>query len=93
MVYSLAENYIKESLESLKNSYYIKKREEVTKLLDYYTGTSLWKYIEDSFNNDTFREIPPVEMNFTKKFINKMAQIHPNDQDLGEAIRELRTYE
>ena len=76
MVYSLAENYIKESLESLKNSYYIKKREEVTKLLDYYTGTSLWKYIEDSFNNDTFREIPPVEMNFTKKFINKMARIY-----------------
>ena len=28
-----------------------------------------------------------------QKFINKMAQTHPNDQDLGGAIRELRTYE
>jgi len=28
-----------------------------------------------------------------QKFINKMAEDHPNDQDLGEAIRELRTHE
>ena len=28
-----------------------------------------------------------------QKFINKIAKKYPNDQDLGEAIRELRTDE
>ena len=42
----------------------------------------------DHTNGQVVSEIVKDEL---QRFINKMAKDHPNDQDLGEAIRELRT--
>ena len=48
------------------------RREQVRKYINYYTGTSTTQYIDDYFGADSFKEIPPYEANFTKKFINKI---------------------
>ena len=38
--------------------------------------TSTDQYINDYFGADSFKEIPPNEANFTKKFINKISRIY-----------------
>ena len=52
------------------------RREQVRKYINYYTGTSTTQYIDDYFGADSFKEIPPYEANFTKKFINKISRIY-----------------
>ena len=73
---SLPEQIIQESLADYKLAIARARREEVRKLLDYYTGTETDKYIDDYFSADAFREIPLYNANFTKRFINKMSRIY-----------------
>ena len=73
---SLPEQIIQESVADYKLAQAKARREEIRKLLDYYTGTETEKYIDDYFSADAFREIPLYNANFTKRFINKMSRIY-----------------
>ena len=70
------EQIIQESVKEYKLGIAKARREEVRKMLDYYTGTETGKYIDDYFSADAFREIPVYNANFTKRFINKMSRIY-----------------
>ena len=76
MIYYYGEQAIKDSLEVLKVENFRKRESYVHKLLDYYNGNNTKSYIEDKFDLDAFREVPPYEANITKKFINKMSRIY-----------------
>ena len=70
------EQIIKESIQDLKGHHAKARRREVYKLLDFYSGCEIQKYIEPYFDADAFREIPVYSANFTKRFINKMSRIY-----------------
>jgi len=70
------EEIIKESITDLKSQYAQERRIEIYKLLDFYSGCEIQKYIEPYFDADAFREIPVYSANFTKRFINKMSRIY-----------------
>ena len=70
------EEIIKQSVSTAKLAQAKARREEIYKLLDYYSGSETSKYIEKYFDADAFREIPIYEANFTKRFINKMSRIY-----------------
>jgi hypothetical protein len=67
---------IQESVKDYKLHIAKERRNEIRKLLDYYTGTETDKYIDDYFSADAFREIPLYNANFTRRFINKMSRIY-----------------
>ena len=67
---------IKESVKDYKLGISKFRRDEIRKLLDYYTGTETDKYIDEYFSADAFREIPLYNANFTRRFINKMSRIY-----------------
>ena len=67
---------IQESVKDYKLSIAQSRRDEIRKLLDYYTGTETEKYIDEYFSADAFREIPVYNANFTRRFINKMSRIY-----------------
>tara|TARA_R100000808_G_scaffold24717_1_gene57834 strand:- start:800 stop:2092 length:1293 start_codon:yes stop_codon:yes gene_type:complete len=67
---------IQESVKDYKLHLAKERRNEIRKLLDYYTGTETNKYIDDYFSADAFREIPLYNANFTRRFINKMSRIY-----------------
>ena len=71
-----AKDYISQSLQEFKISRLGKKRKEVIKYLDFYSGTSIHQYVEPYFDNKSFQEIPVYEANITKKFINKLSRIY-----------------
>ena len=73
---SLPEQIIQESVADYKLAQAKARREEIRKLLDYYTGTETEKYIDDYFSATAFQEIPLYNANFTKRFINKMSRIY-----------------
>ena len=75
-MYYYGDQAIKDSLEVLKVENFRKRESYVHKLLDYYNGNDTKSYIEDKFDLDAFREVPPYEANITKKFINKMSRIY-----------------
>ena len=75
MIYK-GEKAIKDSLNVLKIENHRKRESYVHKLLDYYNGSNTKYYIENRFDLDAFREVPPYEANITKKFINKMSRIY-----------------
>ena len=75
MIYK-GEQAIKDSLNVLKIENHKKRESYVHKLLDYYNGSNTKYYIENRFDLDAFREVPPYEANITKKFINKMSRIY-----------------
>ena len=64
-----------------------KRRKEIRKHLDYYSGTSTAQYIAEYFDGEAFNEIPPYEANFTRKFINKISRIYTlgANRNLGSA--------
>ena len=62
---SLPEQIIQESVADYKLAQAKARRNEIRKLLDYYTGTETEKYIDDYFSADAFREIPLYNANFT----------------------------
>ena len=70
------EQIIQESIKELKLGIAKARRDEIRKMLDYYTGTETDKYIEKYFSADAFREIPLYNANFTRRFINKMSRIY-----------------
>ena len=70
------EDIIKESVSHSKLINEKQRREEIYRLLDYYSGCETSKYIGQYFDADAFREIPLYEANFTKRFINKMSRIY-----------------
>jgi len=67
---------IQESVRDYKLNIAQARRDEIRKLLDYYTGTETTKYIEDYFSGEALNEIPSYEANFTRRFINKMSRIY-----------------
>ena len=73
---SLPEQIIQESVADYKLAIAKARREEIRKLIDYYTGTETQRYIDEYFSADAFREIPLYNANFTKRFINKMSRIY-----------------
>ena len=40
-----------------------RRRKEIRKYLDYYSGTSTTQYISNYFDGEAFNEIPPYEAN------------------------------
>ena len=69
-------NYITDSIKGLKLSNSKKRADHIEKLLDYYNGNDTKQYIQNMFSGDAFSEIPPVEANITRRFINKMSRIY-----------------
>lgn len=70
------EEIIKDSLTFFKKDQSRKRREEVRKFLDYYSGSLTEQYIENYFKSDAFQEIPHYNTNIVKKFINRMSKIY-----------------
>ena len=67
---------IQESIKELKLHNAKKRENHIEKLLDYYNGNDTANYISKMFSAAAFSEIPPVEANITRKFINKMSRIY-----------------
>ena len=67
---------IEESIKEIKLQTAKKREIHIEKLLDYYNGNNTASYISRMFSNQAFKEIPPVETNITRKFINKMSRIY-----------------
>ena len=88
---SYAEDIIKQSIENAKLQRSRERRKHIEKLLNYYTGTDTWKYIAgregNYFDSKSFNEVPPYQMNITKKFIDKKSRIYTLSpkRDLGNA--------
>ena len=76
MIYRQGRQAIKDSLNVLKIENHKRRESYIHKLLDYYNGNNTSYYIENRFDLDAFREVPPYEANITKKFINKMSRIY-----------------
>ena len=72
----IAQDIIKESLKNEKLRIAQSRRDEIRRMVDYYTDCETSKYIIDHFNSQAFREIPPYSVNFTRRFINKMSRIY-----------------
>ena len=67
---------LQESIKELKLHNAKKREDHIEKLLDYYNGNETSNYISKMFSAAAFSEIPPVESNITRKFINKMSRIY-----------------
>jgi len=67
---------VQESIKELKLHNAKRREDHIEKLLDYYNGNDTANYISKMFSGQAFREIPPVESNITRKFINKMSRIY-----------------
>ena len=86
---SYAEDIIKKSIKDLKLDKSRARRKHIEKLLNYYTGTDTYKYIAGNegnyFDSQSFHEVPPYNMNLTKKFIDKKSRIYTLSpkRDLG----------
>ena len=82
---------ITESLNSLKIENFKRREFYINKLLDYYNGNNTSYYIQERFDLEAFREVPPYEANITKKFINKMSRIYTvgADRNVSERYEEL----
>ena len=70
------EEIIAESIKDYKLHQSQARRREIYKLIDFYSGSEIQKYITPYFDADAFREIPVYSANFTKRFINKMSRIY-----------------
>ena len=73
---SLSEKAIQESISKFKSYKSKARRKQNEKHLNYYSGTSVWQYIQPYFAIDAFKEIPVYETNITRKFINKMSRVY-----------------
>ena len=70
------EEIIKQSVSDAKLQKARARRNEIRKLLDFYTGTEIEKYVHDFFSADAFREVPCYNANITRRFINKLSRIY-----------------
>ena len=69
-------NIITEAIKELKLQNAKGRSKHIERLLDYYNGNNTKQYIDAMFSAEAFSEIPPVEANITRKFINKMSRIY-----------------
>ena len=76
---------LQESIRELKLQNAKKRSKHIEKLIDYYNGNNTKRYIENMFSGEAFGEIPPVESNITRKFINKMSRIYTIGANRNEA--------
>ena len=86
-------NIISESIRNLKLHNAKSRENHIEKLLDYYNGNDTANYIKKMFSGAAFSEIPPVETNITRKFINKMSRIYTigATRNAGDKYSELTT--
>ena len=86
-------NLIQESIRNLKLQNAKERAKHIEKLLDYYNGNDTKQYIDHMFSGDAFREVPPVETNITRKFINKMSRIYTigANRNVSDKYTELTT--
>ena len=84
---------IQESIKNLKLINAKKRERHVEKLLDYYNGNNTAHYISRMFSSAVFNEIPLVETNITRKFINKMSRIYTigANRNAGDRYDQLTT--
>ena len=84
-------NIIQDSIKGLKLHNAKKREDHIEKLLDYYNGNDTANYISRMFASSAFSEIPPVETNITRKFINKMSRIYTigANRNAGDKYEEL----
>ena len=71
-----AKQLIKESVHSARKFNEQIRRKKIGKLLDYYTGKYTEQYIERRFRAKVWQEVPIVNFNITKRFIDRMARIY-----------------
>ena len=85
------EQIIAESIKDYKLHQAQSRRREIYKLIDFYSGCEIQKYITPYFDADAFREIPVYSANFTKRFINKMSRIYNvgANRNVGESYDKL----
>ena len=76
MIYSIAKELINESIKDQKLDIHTRRQKWINKMLDYYEGENMDGYIANRFKIDAFKEVPPLFINFTHRFINKMARIY-----------------
>ena len=72
----IARDLVEQALSDFKYARLEGRREEITKYIDFYTGTSIDQYIKPWFNQRVFGEVPVYQLNITKKFINKLSRIY-----------------
>ena len=72
----IAHELIQESLKDEKLRIAKNRRDEIRRMVDYYTDTETDKYIDRHFAATAFREIPPYSVNINRRFINKMSRIY-----------------
>ena len=84
-------NLIEESIKEIKLSNAKRRERHIEKLLDYYNGNDTANYISSMFSANIFNEIPVVESNITRKFINKMSRIYTlgASRNAGESYNNL----
>ena len=82
---------ITDSIKELKLHNAKKREDHIEKLLDYYNGNDVANYISKMFSAAAFSEIPPVEANITRRFINKMSRIYTigANRNAGDKYNEL----
>ena len=82
-----------EAIKELKLHNAKKREDHIEKLLDYYNGNDTANYISKMFAGSAFSEIPPVETNITRKFINKMSRIYTigANRNVNDKYTELTT--
>ena len=74
MIFSSAAQVIMDSVMDTKYLYETLRHKQINKHLDYYTNTETDKYIRKFFKANAFQEVPPIMLNITSRFINKMAR-------------------
>ena len=70
------DDIIRQSIEEFKLEKAMYRRRKIEKLLNYYTNTSTWQYIEDYFDSKSFQEVPIYNINLTRKFIDKKSRVY-----------------
>lgn len=73
---SYIEDIIRESIKDFKAQKSRSRRNEVERLLNYYTGTDTEFYWSKYFDSQTFSDLPPYKINITRKFIDKMSRVY-----------------
>ena len=86
---SLAKDLIKDSILDLKFFSERKRRDNIGKMLDYYSGNYTDQYIKKRFAAKVWQEVPVVNFNITKRFIDRMARVYT----LGASRNANSTYE
>tara|TARA_R110002020_G_scaffold46980_2_gene134029 strand:- start:353 stop:1687 length:1335 start_codon:yes stop_codon:yes gene_type:complete len=76
MIDSLAKGLINDSIKNQKLDIHKRRQKWINKMLDYYEGENMAGYIANRFKIEAFKEVPPLFINFTHRFINKMARIY-----------------